>query len=282
MKPIIQKSATEMLIYRTYQETWKRGEQYANKGVVKLLDINDDFVRAEVKGTKLYQIKLAFRSGGLSRACDCPVGDFCKHMVAVAILWDEARGIPRPNQDKIESETIPPPLVSRAEINDMYNDPLHANLEVLRLAASESGSWSRPHSRLPAMPPFNTDKKEPLSIREIKKAFHEIERWSHRSTYDFYFCAGEMVAAFCEIMRIIINRLAVTSLLVAAEILRESQKFHYKLIMELIDDSDGLHIFTEAHLEDIYQYLKKMKIVEKEIPNFYKILQEFDEHRDDY
>ena len=31
------------------------------------------------------------------------------------------------------------------------------------------------------------------------------------------------------------------------------QKFNKKLVTELIDDSDGLHEFAEAHLEDLYQ-----------------------------
>ena len=203
-------------------------------------------------------------------------------MIAVAILWDEMRGIKRPSSEEVEFETIPPPFVTRSQYAELFRNPLRADLELLRIAAEEIGSWSRPHSRLPNMPHFSANENEPLSVKEIRKAFKEIGNWERRKRYDYYFCAGEMVAAFCDVMRLVKKRLSVTSPLIAAEVLREAQKFHYKLVMELIDDSDGLHIFTEENLEDIFNDLKKVAVDEKEKAAFDKEIREFESHRDDY
>ena len=272
------KSACEALLYRTFLETWRRGEKYANEGRVKIFNSSDKRVLAKVAGAQIYEVVLEFRTGGLSRKCSCPVKDLCKHMVAVAIVWDESLGIPRPAANNVEQTAIPPPLVSRADINRAYNDPLSADLEILRLAGDEMGSWSRPHARLPNIPRFNTELTRPLSLKEIKLVFSEINQWTRRSKFDPYFCAGETVAAFCEVLRIVKQRLLSTAPEIAVEILLGAQRFHYKIILEFIDDSDGLHIFNEAHLDDIYKYLKQ------HCPSgrARQLLEEFDRHRDDY
>jgi len=97
--------------------------------------------------TKPYAVHLKFAGSGISRSCTCPYqGDVCKHMVATAIVWDEWRGLARPSTEDVETETIPPPPVTRAQIHAVFASPLKADLDVLHLA-SESRGWSRPHSR---------------------------------------------------------------------------------------------------------------------------------------
>lgn len=282
------KSATQLLLGRTYEEVWFRGEGYANHRKTKMLRAGEKEVEATVNGTKQYSVSLKFASSGISKSCTCPYAQgtskrkVCKHMVAVAILWDELRGIPRPVKEEVESQTIPPPLVSYAQIDALFEDPLHADLEILRIASSESGRWSRPHARLPNKPALNDDINEPLTLQEIQGAFREIKRWTRHRLYDFYFCAGEMVAGFCEVMGIVKRRTAATPPPISAEILREAQKFHSVLVMQLIDDSDGLHVFGEAHLEDAYRELEKAEVLEGEREIFERKLQEFCTHREDY
>lgn len=269
----------QLLVYRTYLESWKRGEKYADDGAVKIISSNDKFVLAEVAGSKIYQVKLEFRANGLSRSCSCPVKDFCKHLVAVAICWDESRGIRRPDADEVKSTAVPPPLVSRAEINKMYDDPLNVDLEILRLA-SESGNWSRPHARLPIKPKFSDDANKPLAFEEIKKAFNEIRRWTDRKNYDYYFCAGEMVAAFCETLRMIKKRATKAPIIELTEILLECQRFDGELIMELIDDSNGEHMFSEAHLEDLYCLVKKLNSGEGASMQVEKLLKRYQNNKE--
>lgn len=284
-------SATQLLLNKTNKEIWYRGEKYADEGKVNIVKGDDKEVEAIVRGTKRYIVNLKFAGGGISRQCTCPYADrsssyrpICKHMVAVAILWDEQQGLERPSKDEVESYTIAPPEISRSEITALYRDPLRADLEKLRILADETalGGRPRPHSRLPNCPKILTKESVPLTAKEVIKAFREIERWTNRRLYDSYFCAGEMVAAFCEVMRIIKKRIPATPPITVAEILREAQKFHYKLILELIDDSEGLHEFTEAYLEDIYQELKKIPVSKNEKIAFKQKLREFDKHRDDY
>ena len=239
------KSALDLLITRTYKEIWERGGEYANSDRVKIATSNDKGVEAFVKGTELYSVDLKFSGGGISKKCNCPYSHGaaakhlpCKHLIAVAIVWDEMRGLKRPSSEEVELETIPPPFVTRSQHAESFRNPLKADLELLRIAAEEIGTWSRPHSRLPNMPHFSANRNEPLSVKEICN-------WERRKRYDYYFCAGEMIAAFCDEMRLVKKRLSVTSPLIAAEVLREAQEFHYKLVMELIDDSDGLHLFRK-------------------------------------
>lgn len=276
------KSATDLLLNKTSEVIWRRGEAYANSHKVSLLKRGEKETEAVAHGTKQYAVHLKFAGSGMSRSCTCPYqGDVCKHMVATAIVWDEWRGLPRPSTEDIETATIPPPPVTRAQIHAVFAFPLKADLDVLRLA-SESTGWSRPHSRLPTHPKFETNTAIPVTLQEVHKAWHEIERWTNRNTYDPYFCAGEMIAAFCEVLRIMKKRLAVTSPLVAAAILREAQQFHYTLVMTLIDDSDGHWQITEAHLQDMYESLQKTQVPPNERKDFVHTLQEFTDHKDDY
>lgn len=283
------RSATDLLIYRTYEEIWKRGEKYVDGGKVKVSKYDDRAAKAKVIGTSCYNVSLKFSGSGISKQCNCPYYDGgtsrrnpCKHIIALAIVWDELRGIKRPSKEEVEFDTIPPPLVTRSQIQAMFNDPLNADLETLRIAADERGSWSRPHARLPNMPRFSSDNQKPLSLKEINAAFNQIDRWTDHRKYDYYFCAGEMVAAFCEIMRIVSKRILVSPPILSANILREAQKFHYVLLMELVDDSDGLSVFTETHLENVYKKLKKIQVSDHDRVSFDKKLKEFTEHRDDY
>lgn len=171
-------SATHSLLYRTFQETWHRGERYANDDTVNILFQSDKMATARVRGTQSYLVELEFKGSGLHRSCTCPVPDFCKHMVAVAIIWDEQRGMTRPSDHDIVTTAIPPPLVSTSDIRRAYDDPLHADLDVLRLASSGSGRWSRPHAHLPIKPTaLRSTEDEPITLKEVTKCCSEI-RWN--------------------------------------------------------------------------------------------------------
>lgn len=245
---LLQKSATHMLLSRTYLESWKRGQEYAQKGKVKLTHFDEKAAEGKAYGTETYDVKLAFKSGGISRSCTCPVNDFCKHEIALAILWDEKRGIPLPSASDIENETIPPPLISRNDIMKAFNDPLHADLEVIRIAADESGRWSRPHARFPQKPRVLESGINPDTI---KKSLTEIRSWSRRRNFDPYFCAGETMAAFCEVIRETTKHWQKLSKGEKVKILVMLEEFENELIYQIIDDSDGLHDFSQAHIRNL-------------------------------
>ena len=236
-----------MLLGRTCLESWKRGEEYSLKGKAKLVRFDEKSAKGEAYGSETYEVKLSFKSGGISRSCTCPVNDFCKHEVALAILWDEKRGISKPSANEIENVTIPPPLVSRTDIMKAFNDPLNTNLEVIRIAADESG-WSRPHARLPQKPRILEGN---LTFGTIKKSLTEIRSWSRRRNFDPYFCAGETMAAFCEVIRETAKHWKNFDKFAKEKIITLLEAFENELIYEVIDDSDGLHEFSQAHLKNL-------------------------------
>ncbi|MBI3775302.1 MAG: SWIM zinc finger family protein [Gammaproteobacteria bacterium] len=282
------KSAAQAMLNKTAREVWRRGGAYADSGKVSVAKWDDRGIEATVAGTAPYQVSLRHSGSGFTRRCDCPYDGgtssgraICKHLVAVALAWDALRGIPRPTATEVEQVTIPPPEISRRQINALFADPLHADLELLRIYA-EAGKWSRPHSQLPKMPPIKVEASRPLSVKEITRVFETMRRWADRTTFDPYFCAGEMMAAFCEVLRVIRARITATPTPVAAEALIIAQRFHRTLVLELIDDSDGLHEFGEAHLDDLFAMIKDRAVPLDQRAIVRKRLAAFEAGRGDY
>lgn len=253
------RSFARALLPRVYQDVWERGARYAAQGRVGTAEPIPKGVRAIVRGTQRYTVELAWRGNGLSKHCTCPAAERrgpCKHQVAVAIMADQAAGINPPDPSEIAAEAIPPPLISRTDIEALYDDPLHADLDTVRLAASESGGWSRPHARLPAAPKLSSGTGS-LTVTEVARAFAQMTRWASHPHFDPYFCAGEMMAAFCQVLRDCQTRWAATPPEAAVSVLEAAAEFHRRLIYELIDDSDGLHQFGEAHLAALLTDLQR-------------------------
>ena len=274
-----------MLLPITYEEVWLRGESCAEKGSVRIREYSETKADGLAMGREPYKVKLQFVGGKLMRICDCPYvgGEVCKHMVALALLWDAERGIEKPSRDDIEENAITPPLVSIAKIQAQYKTPLTADLDVIRIAASESGSRSHAHTRFPNTPPIETKERIPVTKEEIERVFREIVRWTKRKSYDRYYCAGEMVAAFCELVRVVRLRGPITRALELAHILVAAQKFEHRLIDELIDNKDGLNIFSSAHIDDLAVYVtrKSSTLEGKEKDEIEKLLFIFDTERDE-
>jgi uncharacterized Zn finger protein len=79
--------------------SFERGEDYFAGGQVSDLAEDRGKVVAEVRGTRTYRVALWSEDGALEYSCTCPVGqdgDFCKHCVAVGLMWLEpGRGTPK-------------------------------------------------------------------------------------------------------------------------------------------------------------------------------------------
>lgn len=164
----MKKSATDLLLYRTYEELWERGEKYANQWKVKIVEYDDNHVKALVSWTEIYNVELFFRSSWLSRKCNCPVKDICKHIVATAIVWDEIRWIPKPTQKEIKTISVPLRSITRSELENAYTRPISANLDIIRMAAEEYCLGSpRPHALLPKQPKLSLT-KEKIVLEEVR------------------------------------------------------------------------------------------------------------------
>src|SRR5687767_444627 len=70
--------------------SFERGEDYFLDGQVKALAEHGRTITAKVQGTRPYQVKLWIEDEDLEYLCTCPMGadgDFCKHCVAVGLMW---------------------------------------------------------------------------------------------------------------------------------------------------------------------------------------------------
>ena len=157
---------------------------------------------------------------------------------------------------KVSSYT--PYLISRQQLDDAFRRPLDADLDVLRVANSTFAFKNkRGHEKLPKQPRFSSARSRSLTASEFGEAVEEIALWVEKPNYDPYFCAGEMAAAFSEVLRCVVRRESVTKSSVLATILRDAIAFEERLIFDLIDDSSGDHEFTRAHIDVLRQICER-------------------------
>ena len=240
------RSASAELLWSCARDLWARGERYADEGRVTVEKNLESEIEASVQGAITYPVRLRYGRKHLNAVCGCPSREYpCKHMIAAAIVWDESRGLARPDVSALPTGSE---RVSRAAIRAAYRRPLDVDTTLLRKFA-DSGSWTRPHSRLPIMPRFDVGSGMPLDLSEFRKACLEIRSWTRRKTYDPYFCAGEMVAAFVHVLRAVRARVPASDRNIAEKIYRLAKSFDHKLGHELIDDSEANRLFSGAQIE---------------------------------
>lgn len=196
-------SYTRIILEDTEQKIYERGLDYANRNKVKLIDILNNGCSAVVSGTKKYDVHLGFsRVGSPKYSCACEYFSSynsdkitCKHIIGTALAWDRSRNVPDPDQETIKQLCIPEPDFTQKDINKAYKDPLNANLEILR---ADPTGWMRPHARLPKKPKICLSNN--CNFKTIRKGLSELKAWTRKYNYDYYFCAGEMIAGFCELL----------------------------------------------------------------------------------
>jgi len=272
-------AAAYKLLRRATQKVWRRGMEMENK--VHIIEMKAKTFSAIVKGTQDYTVKLVMKRTNVDTSCTCPFRGpgICKHIVASAIVWDrEDKGAIPPEEIDIKHDCMPEPDNSgRNKIKQIYADPLNADLNDLRHIEKLTGGWTKPHAKLPDMPAIDINPKEPLSMKEVEKALKQIVKWSSRSAYDHYFCCGEMIAAFCEVIKVIKSRLPATDLGLGADILLFAQQFHNREFLQSVDDSEGMRSVSEAYLDDLYR-----TILEKKQGDAKGKIESFDKNRGNY
>lgn len=81
------------LMHASSAKIFERGETYASSGAVSIVGEQGDpqpAIHAEVAGTQIYMTSVRIEDGDVAGSCDCPSADdgwFCKHQVAVALIW---------------------------------------------------------------------------------------------------------------------------------------------------------------------------------------------------
>ena len=110
---------------------FSRGKAYAAAGAVEVVGEDPPprpALRARVAGSEIYQTELWIDQGVLAGSCDCPHalgGSFCKHQVAVALVWrtrltDKVPGIDEGNPPlaPAASDAVPTEIEQRRALND--------------------------------------------------------------------------------------------------------------------------------------------------------------------
>jgi len=93
----------EIILDRSTDGVFERGQTYRNDGRIRRLDRFDDLVTAAVRGSTLYDVTVEFGGQSIDTQCTCPYdgGGDCKHVVAV--LLEVAAGPPRDESERVEA-----------------------------------------------------------------------------------------------------------------------------------------------------------------------------------
>lgn len=274
-------SAAFKLLSRATQKVWRRGMEIQNKVIIS--DMKAKTFSAIVNGTQDYTVKLVMKRTNVDTSCTCPFRGpgVCKHVVAAAIVWDEKRGIKRPDERDVIKSCMPEPDNSgRNRLKEMYKDPRNVNLAELRNIWEIIGAWTRPHAKIPEEMPIDImqpyfSKEE--AIKDLKQDFKRLMKPVKLRNYDPYFCAPGMIANFCRIIGNLRLQLQFTSPAICIDALLYAQQFHNKELMRAIDDSEGMRVFSEAYLDDLYD-----SIAEELSDTLKPKLREFEKNRGNY
>lgn len=260
----VKNSLTKILLSNAAEEIYWRGLEYADSEKVKIISETEKKLMAVVAGTKIYDVE--FRQGPkyIKGYCSCPYfasngGEYCKHVVAVSIYYDRARKVPLPTDKDIESFTSKTDRGFWKKVDAMFNDPLNADLQLLAIA-SEYTPWGvRPHAKISVYPTLE-DLEIPLTVTEVKEGLEKISKIMGRSSFDSYFCAGEISAVFSKTLDVVISRLKNTEKKNALKIFELCVVFYFEDYLQGIDGSDGVWAIPKARLPLIYNNLKEMSV----------------------
>lgn len=128
------------------QRSFERGEEYAEIGAVGTLQGDQMSVRAGVQGTERYRVRLEVTGGKLVGSCFCPVGRdglFCKHCVAVGLVWlsrssEPSEGSAAPTRSELHGGLIALGAEALADLlveHALDDERLHARLLTLTAGA---------------------------------------------------------------------------------------------------------------------------------------------------
>jgi len=183
-------SLTESTIrQRTTAESFRRGQDYCQRGAVVSLVERGNVLQAEVEGSQYepYQVRVTFDAGGLTSAiCTCPYegGGWCKHVVAALLTClDEPEAVEaRPPLEEmlagLERDQLQALLLDLAErvpeLVDGVEDAL-ARLQVTPAAPTEAPAAAPPARRTPVDPqPFR---------RQVSGILHSLDRMRASEAY---------------------------------------------------------------------------------------------------
>ena len=211
------------------QRYFERGEAYFDDGAVRSLRRHGDAVKAVVKGTRSYRVRLWVEDSDLGHDCTCPLGrdgEFCKHCVAVGLTWHaEGRdGKTGPGDD----ETAP---FTESDLRD-YLAGLDKE-ELVSLLLEQAEEDERLHRRLMIRAANATRGGADLSVwKDALDEALETDGFVHyREAYDYASGIEEVIESLEDMLRAGQAAAVIQAAEHGLEAVEQS--------LEQIDDSDG-------------------------------------------
>lgn len=102
--------------------SYKKGEDYFHRGMVRSLLADGDEIVAKVRGTRDYKVRLRMENGEVDGECSCPMGDmdsFCKHMVAVGLAQLAGGAVSMPEGGSKEPRRTKRPPRPKVTLDDV-------------------------------------------------------------------------------------------------------------------------------------------------------------------
>lgn len=258
-------SLSSYILNNTTEDIYWRGLEYFQKNKVGAIQESEKIISATIKGANEYLVE--FRQGPkyLKGYCSCPYfsvnEDYCKHIVALAVSWDQKKGISLPDKKEVKKYCIQVDHDFGKKVNQMFSDPLNADLKFLAVA-SDYTSWARPHAKIFIKTTIENSKEE-LSLKKAQLGLQKIDNLTNNKNYDPYFCAGEISAVFCLTLDSIIKKLSMTPKDVQTKIIIECIVFYYNQYLQIIDSSDGIHEIPFARLQKmVNDYISRDREIE--------------------
>lgn len=91
---------------------FRRGQTYAASGAVEVTEedpLPEPALHAQVMGSEMYATEVWIEGDAIAGSCDCPNAEdgwFCKHQVAVAIVWRERLAGTSPSLDEVVQKKV--------------------------------------------------------------------------------------------------------------------------------------------------------------------------------
>lgn len=129
---------------------FRRGQNYASSGAVEVTEedpLPEPALRAQVVGSELYATEVWIEDDAVAGSCDCPNAEdgwFCKHQVAVALVWRERLSAPALDADmgahtkaRADTPRARTKLDKRQALNDFLRDQSASTLADKLLALAD-------------------------------------------------------------------------------------------------------------------------------------------------
>lgn len=172
------------------------------------------------------------------------------------------QGIELPTKEEVKETCVQIEYGFGRKIDALFQDPLHADLQFLA-TVSDYGNWVRPHAKIAIQSPLKQS-SAPITKKAARSGLAKIARLANRSTFDPYFCAGEVSAVLSLAYDEIIKRLAAASKEEHRAIVAECIIFYYNEYLQMIDGSDGVWQIPVARIQLMLKELKRRGMTSEE------------------